>query len=321
MFINSFTNINFGCSNFAFGNFGFPNFGLYNFNMSYNNPFMTNGFNFYQPSINCFNMSFTPSVPQNFVPNFTSSFGTGLGSSFGPNLGIWNFSNTQNIANSNSIFSNTQTTYQSINLTSNHNTPPQTSTQQTSYSRRSSETPAERTQSRRQTQPQAQTGIRSTQVQTQTNTTQRYTGSLSQYNPEKGNHLAEIAMRNAGYKIDPTTKKVTSERKDPQKFTRACARYVQTSLTVAGLDDNIPRVGSAYQMTASLRNNNNFTEISSSTNLKDLPPGTVIVYNRGVQGYSSVHGHVEIITKDGRAVSDGITDNLYKKPSHIFIPV
>ena len=74
-------------------------------------------------------------------------------------------------------------------------------------------------------------------------------------------------------------------------------------------------------MADSLRRNSNFSEISASTSLSDLPPGAVIVYNRGAQGYSSEHGHVEIITKDGRAVSDAITDNLYKRPSHIFIPV
>ena len=74
-------------------------------------------------------------------------------------------------------------------------------------------------------------------------------------------------------------------------------------------------------MTDILSKNSNFEEIPASTPLKDLQPGTVIIYDRGVQGYNSKHGHVEIITKDGRAVSDAITDNLYKKPSHIFIPV
>lgn len=148
-----------------------------------------------------------------------------------------------------------------------------------------------------------------------------YTGSLSQYNPEKGNRLAEIAMRNAGFVVDRYTKQVTTQIKDPQDFNGGCARYVQTDLAVAGLDDGISRVGSAYLMTNSLRRNRNFAEISNSTPLRDLPAGTIIVYNRGACGYNKKHGHVEIITTDGRAVSDGITDYLYKKPSHIFIPV
>ena len=46
-----------------------------------------------------------------------------------------------------------------------------------------------------------------------------------------------------------------------------------------------------------------------------------VIVASGAQGYNETHGHVEIITQDRRAVSDAITDNLYKRPSHIFIPV
>ena len=154
-----------------------------------------------------------------------------------------------------------------------------------------------------------------------TRRTSSYTGSLSNYNSEKGSRIADIALRNAGFVIDPVTKKVTSRRKDPQRFTGTCARHVMTSLTDAGVDGGLPRVASAYQLADTLRRNSNFQEISASTPLKDLPPGTVIVYGRGVAGYSARHGHVEIITNDGRAVSDAITDNLYRRPSQIFIPV
>ena len=71
-----------------------------------------------------------------------------------------------------------------------------------------------------------------------------------------------------------------------------------------------------------LRKNKNFKEISpSKVNVEDLPAGCVIVYNKGVQGYSPEYGHTEITTGDGRAVSDGITQNLHKTPSAIFVPV
>jgi hypothetical protein len=169
--------------------------------------------------------------------------------------------------------------------------------------------------------PVSATVVSSPPASLSTGNTRTYTGSLSQYNSEKGNRLAEIAMRNAGFVIDKGTKQVTNRTKDPQDFIGCCARYVQTDLTDAGLDDGIPRVGSAYLMTNSLRRNRNFAEISASTSLRDLPPGTIIIYNRGAQGYNETHGHVEIITQDRRAVSDAITDNLYKRPSHIFIPV
>ena len=75
-------------------------------------------------------------------------------------------------------------------------------------------------------------------------------------------------------------------------------------------------------MPSILRNNKNFKEIPVDTvNVKDLPAGCVLVYDKGSQGYSRKYGHTEITTGDGRAVSDGITKNLYKKPSAIFMPV
>jgi len=96
--------------------------------------------------------------------------------------------------------------------------------------------------------------------------------------------------------------------------------YVKASIRDAGLGSY--KNGHAYQMTGILRSNPNFKEISpSSVNVKDLPSGCILVYNRGAQDYSAEYGHTEITTGDGRAVSDGITDNLYKEPSAIFVPV
>ena len=70
-----------------------------------------------------------------------------------------------------------------------------------------------------------------------------------------------------------------------------------------------------------LANNPNFKKLSSNNvNVKELPAGCVLVYDKGAQGYSKEYGHVEITTGDGRGVSDGITQNL-RKPSAIFIPV
>ena len=70
-----------------------------------------------------------------------------------------------------------------------------------------------------------------------------------------------------------------------------------------------------------LRGNSNFKEISvNGVNVKELPAGCVLVFEKGAQGYSKEYGHVEITIGDGRGVSDGITQNL-KTPSAIFIPV
>ena len=70
-----------------------------------------------------------------------------------------------------------------------------------------------------------------------------------------------------------------------------------------------------------LKDINHFKEISpNSVNVKDLPAGCVIVFDRGMHEYSDKYGHVEITTGDGRGVSDGVTTNL-QKPSAIFMPV
>ena len=75
-------------------------------------------------------------------------------------------------------------------------------------------------------------------------------------------------------------------------------------------------------MSKILKNNKNFKEISpEGIDVGKLPAGCVLVYDKGVEGYSKRYGHTEITTGDGRAVSDGITKNLCKKPSAIFIPV
>lgn len=125
---------------------------------------------------------------------------------------------------------------------------------------------------------------------------------LDDYNAFKGERLANTALnRSVGW-------------------TGYCARYVKNSIQSAGLGSY--QYGHAYQMTDILRNNKNFKEISiEGVNVKDLPAGCVLVYGKGVQGYSKNYGHTEITTGDGRAVSDGITKNLHKKPSAIFIPV
>lgn len=125
---------------------------------------------------------------------------------------------------------------------------------------------------------------------------------LNDYNAEKGERLANVALnRSVGW-------------------TGYCARYVKNSIQNAGLGSY--KYGHAYQMKDILKNNSNFKEISTeNVDVKDLPAGCVLVYGKGKEGYSKNYGHTEITTGDGRAVSDGITRNLYKKPSAIFIPV
>lgn len=124
---------------------------------------------------------------------------------------------------------------------------------------------------------------------------------IKDYNASKGKKLAKTALNNSvgwsGY----------------------CAKYVKTAIEDVGLGQY--ESGHAYQMTDILEDNPNFKKVSTQ-NIKvdDLPTGCVLVYDKGVQGYSKDYGHVEITTGDGRGVSDGITHNL-RKPSAVFIPV
>ena len=126
--------------------------------------------------------------------------------------------------------------------------------------------------------------------------------SLANYDSSAGEKLAKTALSNS------------------KGFTGYCATYVKKAIEKSGLGSY--KQGDAYQMTNILRQNKNFEEISpSSVNVEDLPAGCVIVYNKGSQGYNSKYGHTEITTGDGRAVSDGITQNLHKQPDAIFVPV
>ena len=54
--------------------------------------------------------------------------------------------------------------------------------------------------------------------------------------------------------------------------------------------------------------------------LSSLPAGCVLVYDRGVAGYSSKYGHTEITLGDGTAGSGGITHNI-RQGARVFVPV
>lgn len=129
-----------------------------------------------------------------------------------------------------------------------------------------------------------------------------FTGDLKDYNAENGSKLSEVALKNS------------------VGWTQQCATYVKNAIKEAGLGEYIQ--GDAHEMDTILASNNNFKKINpEDINITDLPAGCVLVYEKGVGGYHEEYGHVEITTGDGRGVSDGITNNLNKKPSHIFIPV
>ncbi|HIS35382.1 TPA: hypothetical protein IAC10_01950 [Candidatus Scatousia excrementigallinarum] len=121
------------------------------------------------------------------------------------------------------------------------------------------------------------------------------------YNAEKGGALAKtVANRAVG-------------------FTGYCAKSVREALDATGLGTG--ERGDGYEYARILSHNPNFKEVSTGNlNLSDLPAGCVLVYDRGVAGYSNKSGHVEVTLGNGQAVSDGVTNNI-KNGARVFIPV
>lgn len=99
-----------------------------------------------------------------------------------------------------------------------------------------------------------------------------------------------------------------------------CAKYVNNAYQYTGLP--IGR-GDAWTKEADLRNNKRFKEITvTKEELATLPAGCALVYPRGVAGYSSRDGHIEITLGDGRAASDFVNNNpKYDPQMKVFVPV
>jgi hypothetical protein len=128
---------------------------------------------------------------------------------------------------------------------------------------------------------------------------------LADYDAKKGEQLAKAAKQGA-----------------QKRSTGWCARYVRLAMEKVKLTFG-EVYQHAYQWVAGLRKNKNFKEIDvKGQDLKNLPPGAVIVYDRGDAGASAKSGHITIAKGDGTFVSDfnekrvKVSDNAY-----VFIPV
>ena len=74
-------------------------------------------------------------------------------------------------------------------------------------------------------------------------------------------------------------------------------------------------------MADAYKSTGNFKEISAQgVDLKKLPAGCILCYDKGVAGYNSKYGHTEITLGNGKSVSDGITRNI-RPGARILIPV
>ena len=122
------------------------------------------------------------------------------------------------------------------------------------------------------------------------------------YDSAAGKRLARIAKKNSN---------------GDSEF---CADYVKKAINMAGLgpyDDTVD----AYQMPDLLKNYPKFQEISTSdVNVDELPTGSILIYDKGVEGVNKDFGHVYIKTEDNKGVSGDIED-LIPNPTSEFIPV
>ena len=142
------------------------------------------------------------------------------------------------------------------------------------------------------------------------------TPSLTNFSSTNNN---KISFKDADYNKQKGEKLAKTVRRNAVGFQGDCAKYVRIALEQSGLGTG--ERGDGYEYAGILSRNENFKEISTSgINLSNLPAGCVLVYNRGTSGYSRQYGHVEITLGNGKAVSDGITNNI-RKGARVFVPV
>ena len=103
-------------------------------------------------------------------------------------------------------------------------------------------------------------------------------------------------------------------------FKHSCAEFVSNALEKTHLSNG--QRGHGYEMKNILRKNSHFNEVAVADikDLKSIPKGAILVYDKGACGYSKEYGHVEVSIGGGQAASDGI-QNIKGKPSALFIPV
>lgn len=133
------------------------------------------------------------------------------------------------------------------------------------------------------------------------------------------NHTEKSELKDIGYDTSKGQKLAQNAAKNTVGFTHQCATYVKNAIQRSGLGSY--EYGDAYQCADILTRNNNFKEISTNgLDLSALPAGCVLVYDKGVAGYSSKYGHTEITLGNGKAVSDGVTNNI-RQGARVFVPV
>lgn len=141
-----------------------------------------------------------------------------------------------------------------------------------------------------------------------TNSNQPVSGSWKAkgYDASKGKKLADIAYNNM----------------DKGWGQSDCKKHVREASEKAGF--GTIRGNNGVQSLDSLRRNPNYKEVSASEiSLKNIPDGTIGIFNPGSQGYNKDDGHTEIYRRNSNGKVEGISSYIVsniKKADYYFIP-
>lgn len=171
------------------------------------------------------------------------------------------------------------------------------------------------------TQKKTEVATQNTTVPISKNTTSASPTQNTEHVAPKCTAKALPALETVNYnedKAEKLTRAIASISRE-NGFRNRCAASVKRAIEAAGLGKY--QSGHGYQLADILSRNTNFREIfASGLDLSKLPAGCILVYDRGVAGYSSRYGHTEITLGNGSAASDGITHNI-KQGARVFVPV
>ncbi len=99
-----------------------------------------------------------------------------------------------------------------------------------------------------------------------------------------------------------------------------CAKGVMDSLEAAGL--GVPRVASAYMAADNFARDSRFREVNlSPEQIRNLPPGAIIVSPSNYGGYGSPHGHITVTLGNGQEASDHVQNLIVAPGQRVFIPI
>lgn len=150
----------------------------------------------------------------------------------------------------------------------------------------------------------------------------QYTSSFSNNNNKNHPSMDGLAAEGLEYDSSAGSRLAQDTASHATGFEGHCARFVSNALERAGLSNG--QRANATDMDTVLDNNRNFraVKVSSQEELRNMPAGCIVVYERGAAGYNRTYGHIEVTLGNGHAASDGVTRNMrYSDNMTVYVPV